>query len=68
VKKDIIKQFNCAASSSHGISITSVNPVIKVDNEGNKKYEKHKIKASNFSTYSIGLTIFCFAYTSAATK
>jgi hypothetical protein len=50
VKKDIIKQFNCAASSSHGISITSVNPVIKVDNEGNKKYEKHKIKASNFST------------------
>jgi hypothetical protein len=50
VKKDIIKQFNCAASSSHGISITSVNPVIKVDSEGNTKYEKCKIKARNFST------------------
>ena len=49
VKRDIIKQFNRAASSTHGITITSVNPVINVDGEGGKKYEKRKIKASNFS-------------------
>ncbi len=36
VKRDIIKQFNRAASSTHGITITSVNPVINVDGEGEK--------------------------------
>ncbi len=36
VKRDIIKQFNRATSSTHGITITLVNPVINVDGEGKK--------------------------------
>jgi hypothetical protein len=50
VKRDIIKHLNHAASFTHGISITLVNPEIKVDSEGNRKYEKCNIKANNSST------------------
>ena len=40
VKQDIIKQFNGASSNTHGNTITSANPVIQYDAEGNKKYAK----------------------------
>jgi len=50
VKRDIIKQFNRASSNTHGLTITSVNPIITVDGEGKRKYEKRKIKSSTFST------------------
>jgi hypothetical protein len=49
VKRDIIKQFNRSAQTTHGKTITSVNPVTSFDEYGKKKYEKRKIKWSTFS-------------------
>ncbi len=50
VKRDIAKQFNRAAATTHGLTITSVNPTISYDWEGKKKYKKRNIKASEFSS------------------
>jgi hypothetical protein len=49
VKRDIVKQFNQASATTHGITITSVNPTISYDCEGKKKYKKRSIKGSEFS-------------------
>jgi hypothetical protein len=49
VKRDIIKQFNRAAKETHGLKMTSVNPDVEEDEEGNKKYAKKNIKSSEFS-------------------
>ena len=49
VKRDLIKQFNRATEKTHMTIMTSVNPVVTVDDEGKKKYKKQNIKTSTFS-------------------
>jgi hypothetical protein len=50
VERDIVKQFKRAASTTHGIVITSVNPMVKSFNcEGEKMYKKRNIKTSEFA-------------------
>lgn len=50
VKRDIVKMFNRAASNTHGIQITSVNPtVVALNPEGKKIYKKKNIKSSEFA-------------------
>jgi hypothetical protein len=42
VKRDIIEQFNRASSATHGLTITSVNPVITADDDGKKNMKNEK--------------------------
>ena len=50
VKRDMIKQFNRASATTHRMILTSVNPMISVDVEGKKKYQKRNIKGSEFES------------------
>jgi hypothetical protein len=49
VKRDLVKRFNGACKETHKTILTSVNPSITINEEGQKEYKKQHIKSIPFN-------------------
>jgi len=49
VKRDLVKRFNGACKETHKTILTSVNPSVTINEEGQKEYKKQHIKSIPFN-------------------